>query len=140
MRIAFYRGLSAGKLGDWLTCLLTLSRYSYCEIIFDDGISGTCNCKHGVKFIDKEYDPLKWEIFEVRCSASEERLARAFFNLWEGSPYDKLGFVLGLLHLPVKRCSKFYASKICGSVIGCTKSKTVGSLYRAARKANLMVP
>lgn len=125
--------MKTGRVWDSLYCLFTCSKYSRCEIVFSDGIVGTVDCKRGVRFAFMDFPDPNWDVFEIECGANEEMSARAFFNLWEGSPFDKFGFALGLLHLGEPRKGKFFPSKLCAGVLGSNAYRSPGALFADLR-------
>jgi hypothetical protein len=129
MRIAFYKA-SRGNWIDRGVALTTLSIYSHCEIIFSDGIAASASLRDkGVRFKQINFGD-KWDVYELKVPETQERLARAFFNLHEGARYDLLGAVGAGFRLDLGHDAKFYCSEICAIVLGENPHASPGSLFR----------
>ncbi len=129
MKIAFYRGMKAGRIWDSIYCLLTCSKYSRCEIVFSDEVIGKVDYKRGIGFAFQDFPSPNWDVYELECGTYEEMSARAFFNLWEGSKFDKVGFALALMHVGQPRKGQFFPAKLCASVLGSNAYRSPGALF-----------
>lgn len=137
MKIAFYKG-AYGTTADKVICWTTLSSYSHCEIVFDDGVCASASYRDkGVRF---KYIPLdhKWDVFELSIPACQEELARAFFNLHEGAPYDLLGALLSYPKLWPGSDRMFFCSEICGIVLGGLDGRSPKHLFNELRNKGML--
>jgi hypothetical protein len=94
MRIAFYKGTRPGFAGNYnrIVRCWTSSPYSHCELIFSDGWAASSSYTDGgVRFKRIEFDPARWDIFEL--PAHMEAAARAWFVQHQGEEYDLIGNV-----------------------------------------------
>ena len=90
MRIAFYRGP-----GDWITRIirvLTRGPYSHVELVFSDGrrFSASGRKPAGVRFSSEPHSE-GWDFINLPVTAEQERAARTFAAVLEGSPFKWRG-------------------------------------------------
>lgn len=136
MKIAFYKG-AYGTAADKVICWSTLSSYSHCEILFSDGMCASASYRDkGVRFKAIPMDH-KWDVFDLHVPDCQEELARAFFNLHEGAPYDILGAVFSS-KLWQGNDRAFYCSEICGVVLGDFDGRSPKRLLQALQKRGVV--
>lgn len=122
MKIAFYKGLSLPlNLVDLATCLVTLSRYSHCELVFSDGLSAAASIRDlKVRFKHIEYTSSRWDTFELKDSNLEELSARSIYNLYEGCRYS-----LSL----TSRADEFSNAELCSIALGLPTCASTQQVY-----------
>ena len=129
MQIAFYKA-SRGNWVDKGLAITTLSIYSHCEIVFSDGVAASASLRDGgVRFKRISFGD-KWNVYDLHLPASQEQVARAFFNMHEDAKYDLIGALGAGLRLDIGDATKFYCSEICALVVGEDPSRSPGSLHR----------
>lgn len=115
MHLALYKGPATGlrnKVGRWLVCALTLSRYSHVELVLH-GVSYTSSFIDGgvrSKVIDLASG--HWDLISIE---GDEQLAYDRFFADRGKPYDWLGMlrVSPLLRwLPRRGSSRFCSEEV----------------------------
>lgn len=137
LKIAFYIA-EHGNITDKIISILTLSKYSHCEIIFDDGEWASSSPRDGgVRFKVIEPDPTHWDIFtlsnwnsDVQQQSYYEKFARHWFILNLGKAYDWLGAIGSALNIDLSSKNKKFCSQVCAAVIGLEHTNiTPGNLY-----------
>jgi hypothetical protein len=95
MHLAMYRGPATGwknRLGHWIVCFLTFSRYSHCELVID-GVCYSSSFRDGgvrAAVIATLETSGHWDLYEV---VGDEKLALQRFARDEGKPYDWPGML-----------------------------------------------
>jgi hypothetical protein len=80
MKIASYKGTRSGIKGVFnvLVRFWRATQYSHSELVFSDGMSGSCSKTDGGLRLKKiEYDLAKWDVIEIE---GNEQAAREFFE------------------------------------------------------------
>lgn len=101
MKLAFLKAPLPGPhyaLAHKIGTTLDRFRYSHSQVLFSDGLSGSCWSKTGVAIRDMPYDKHIWDFFDL--PKANEEATRAFYEKERGTPYDNLGmlrFGLGIL-------------------------------------------
>lgn len=90
MRLAFFRGS-----GDWITKairLLTRGPYSHVELVFSDGarFSASGRVPAGVWFTHEPHGS-DWDFLCIPATPDQERIARTFAAVLEGSAFQWRG-------------------------------------------------
>lgn len=119
MKIAFYKSTKSGLAGLYNrgVRIITKGHYSHCEIIFSDGMSASASfADGGVRFKAIDYDPAKWDIFQL--PEHLEVGARKWFSEHEGEKYDVLGNVHFLMPIFGDEKEKWCCSEACGAALG----------------------
>jgi hypothetical protein len=136
MKIAFYKGTRPGLAAIYSIGVRkwTQSKYSHCELIFNDGVAASSSFSDGgVRFKEIEFDPEHWDIFDLPDAL--EANARKWFKDHEGDKYDVLGnvrFVIGFVRSHER---KWFCSEAMGAALGIQDPwrYSPGDLYIALR-------
>ena len=128
MKLAFYK--ASGNLIDKAIRLVTLGKYSHCELIFSDGQwfsadawENKCRFKDGSKF-----NLQNWDFIDFNC---DEQLAKLFCKNIEGAKYDFRAILLWLIPMSIDNSKKWYCSEVCNSAIAFPHEKiSPSSLYK----------
>lgn len=117
IQIAFYKGFK----GDWLDkciSIFTLSKYSHCELILNDGYSYSASYRdNGVRAKIIDYNPEHWDIFDIEVS--KQMPISVFYTYTEKCPYDYISLFVNFF-LPFFRIddsSQFYCSEWCSAAL-----------------------
>lgn len=119
MKVAFYTGTRPGIAAIYSIGVRkwTQSKYSHCELIFDDGMAASSSfADGGVRFKKIDFEPEKWEIFDLPDHLEAD--AKKWFEEHEGQKYDILGnvrFVVGFVRSDDK---KWFCSEAIGAALG----------------------
>lgn len=120
-----YRGPATGlknKLGHWLVCILTLSRYSHCELVID----GTCYSSSfrdgGVRSKLIDFTNGKWDVFPI---AGDEEAAWRWFQEHKGQRYDWQGIVRFVLPFVRQRPDEFFCSEAVAAALGLPRASRI---------------
>jgi len=119
IKIAFYKGTKDGIAGVYNRGVRWIEDgiYSHCEIIFSNGLSASSSFMDGgVRFKDIQYDPEKWDIFEI--SWADEKYAYDYFVNRIGRPYNLKGNVHFLIGFVRGDSYGLFCSEACGGAIG----------------------
>lgn len=141
LKIAFYIA-EHGDIIDKIISLVTLSKYSHCELIFDNGEWASSSPRDGgirIKVI--EADPTHWDIFELNLWYTPEKqefyekLVRHWFVLNDYKTYDWIGAIGSLFHIDLTSNDKEFCSQACACMIGLEDTIiTPGNLYNTLLK------
>ena len=143
MKIAFYRGFR-GNWMDWLISILSLNKYSHCELIYDGwSYTSTMRDGNGVRKKKINFDPKKWDIFELPEN-EKEHLIIDFFEYSKNCKYDLWGILLRIgFGLPKRNFDKFYCSEWCCIILNRIYDTQIhpqvspGDLYINLKRKNL---
>lgn len=128
MKIAFYKA----KYGNWLDKLisvLTLSKYSHCEIILDSNIFVSASPRDGgVRFKNITADN-HWDCFDIYDVNTISNEAQEWFESVLGQKYDWLGAAGSLFGLNFTSKNKKFCSYCCATVLDLDPITTPGELY-----------
>ena len=95
MKAAFYKGTRPGWQGLYSILVRFVDgrgKYSHCELVFSDGMSGSASyIDGGVRLKRIDYDDTHWDFIDL--SPSMEPYARDWFEANKGAPYDLMGNV-----------------------------------------------
>lgn len=128
MKIAFYIG-KYGTFYDKLISLVTFSKYSHCEIVFDSGVSASSSIRDGgVRFTKINFD-YKWEIYDLHTDEFESEVI-AWFKEHDGDKYDLLGAIGSLFHINLSSKDKKYCSEACATVLDLNSTITPAGLFK----------
>lgn len=104
MKAAFYKGTRPGWQGLYSILVRFVDgrgKYSHCELVFSDGMSGSASyIDGGVRLKRIDYDSDHWDVMDLPADSSAEQYARSWFEFNDGAPYDLAGnlrFVLPFL-------------------------------------------
>lgn len=122
IQIAFYKGPATDwlhKLTHWGICLVTLSKYSHCELV----IHGTCVSSSardgGVRAKQIELTSGKWTVLEIADPTGDfERQAWDWFATHAGQRYDWVGIARFLLPFLPHRRDQWFCSEACAAALG----------------------
>lgn len=112
MRIAFYKGLKSKKIIDILICIFTLSKYSHCEILFDDNVAVSASFRDNcVRFKQIKMDD-KWDIYDLHIITTEQQVMQWFLN-HINEKYDLFGAIGCAFKLNLTNKNKKFCSYSC---------------------------
>lgn len=123
LRIAFYKGTKKGIDGIYNRGVRWIEdgAYSHCELVFSNGLSASSSFMDGgVRFKEIEYDPDKWDIFDLAWA--DEKYAYQYFVTNMGRPYNVLGnvhFVFGFIR---GNSNGLFCSEACAGALGLENS------------------
>lgn len=132
MHIAFYKGPAKGltnKLGRFLVCVGTLSKYSHCELV----INGTCYSASardkGVRWKYIDLTSGHWDLVKVY---GDENKALAWFAEHQGQSYDWTGVIRFLIPFLRQRPGKWFCSEAVAEALDMPESAriTPGKLHK----------
>ncbi len=112
--VALYKGE-----GNWVNNIVrkwTKSIYSHAELVLDDkqtwiGISPFIKAKLVQRKVHN-YDPDKWDFYEIPVNQEQHNLILDFFNLTKEARYDWFGMLLSqCLPFRIKEKNKWYCSE-----------------------------
>lgn len=118
-KVAFYKGTRSGLAGLYNKFVRSWDRgrYSHCELIFSDGMSASASfMDKGVRFKDIQYDPAKWDIFELK--SFDEIEARGWFEEHKGFAYDLSGNIKFATGYIPDDPNKFFCSEAISAALG----------------------
>jgi hypothetical protein len=137
MKIAFYKAKNGTKL-DVVVATVSLSEYSHCEIVFDDGMCASSSIRDGgIRFKRIKLDTGHWDIFELNTDISEKSI-RYWFSIYEDNTYDWLGAAMSSIGINCSSEDKKYCSYACAFVLGLDPTITPGGLYRKLKKLGMI--
>lgn len=122
MKIAFYKA-EYGEWKDKLIAFVTRSKYSHCEIVFEDGMFGSASPRDSgvrMKMIEQNKH---WDFFELcntdqtPISSSQEKIIRLWFVANEDDKYDWIGAIASFFRLDFSKYDKKFCSYVCGLVL-----------------------
>lgn len=133
MKIALYKKPSKGfikKLVHYGICIVTLSRYSHCELIINEKCYSSSGRDNGVreKIITDIATSGHWDIFEIN-NANEE-YALQVFNNFVGQKYDYLGVARYLFPFLPNIKNRWYCSELNAAMLNIPKEKTPQDLFK----------
>ena len=136
MKIAFYRAWNGTWL-DKLISILTLSKYSHCEIIFSDGECASSSVRDGgIRFKYITMDE-KWDVFPLNMFLNEELMFKWFWMNIDDT-YDYLGALGALFGFDWSSDDKKYCSYACASVLNIRPIQTPGGLFKLLKSKNFI--
>lgn len=120
MKVAFYKG----KHKEFFAALYsygvrkwTKSKYSHCELIFNDEIAASSSFKDGgVRYIKMEFPDADWDFVEL--PDCYETAARQWFDEHAGEKYDVIGNIHFLLSPIGNAKRKWFCSEAVGASLG----------------------
>lgn len=119
MKVAFYKGTRPGLEGLYSRLVRWIDRgpYSHCELVFSDGVSASASyIDGGVRFKNIIYNPEHWDFIEL--PNANEAMARAWFHLHRGEPYDLLGNVRFVFGFTKDSENKWFCSEAVMAALG----------------------
>lgn len=120
MHLAFYK--ATGTLFDKLIRLVTRSRYSHVEAVFDYRSNGNGSCwsssarDGGIRHKAMWLDPEKWDLVDIGTSG--EGAALLWFSLHEGQGYDWLGVMRYVLPFVPQSERKWFCNEAVDAALG----------------------
>jgi hypothetical protein len=131
MHIAFYKKPSTGflkKLVHYSICIITLSRYSHCELVINDICYSSSGRDGGVrkKHIPDLYTSDHWDIFNIDYS---EDLALKVYTTNKSAKYDYLGVARYVFPFISNIKNRWYCSEIVAVMLGLSKEQTPQDLF-----------
>jgi len=126
MKIAFYKKLGAIEdfLIRWHTrekkwWIFSLAKYSHCELVFSNGeFFSSSGRDGGVRFKKIKSDEKKWDFFEIKISAENEKKVREFCEAQIGKKYDWRAIIFSqLFELNRENSKKWFCSEICAAAL-----------------------
>jgi len=135
MKIAFYLG-KYGTLYDKIIMLVTLSKYSHCEIVFSDGVSASSSPRDGgVRFKKINFNE-RWSMYEIKNVDVNPDQVRQYFNENLGDKYNWIGAVLSAFNISYRRKHIKFCSEACSQALKIRGTHTPASLYKSLLKSN----
>lgn len=128
MQVAFYKGTRPGLPGIYnrVVRLLDGSIYSHAELIFSDGMSASSSyMDKGVRFKKIDYDPAKWDIFDLPESFVEFS-ARQWFETHVGQAYDLSGNIRVVISWWPHSKTKWHCTEAIAASLGLKEADTYG--------------
>lgn len=118
MKVVFYKGPPAGwirKVSHFLTCRVTKSIYSHCELVIGGRCYTSSAMDGGIR--DKEIDLAsgRWDFFEVE---GDENAARAWFESRKGQKYDYAGVARFVFPFIPQRRDQWFCSESVAAALG----------------------
>lgn len=128
MKVAFYKGTRNGLAGIYnrVVRLLDGSIYSHAELVFSDGMSASSSyMDKGVRFKKIDYDPAKWDIFDLPESFVEFSAVQWFEN-HVGQQYDLAGNIRVVVSWWPHSKTKWHCTEAIAAAIGLSEADTYG--------------
>lgn len=132
MKIAFYKARH-GNLYDKIISIITLSKYSHCEIVFPNGECWSSSSRDGgvrCKFINLDNH---WDVFNINKSFDQSTIKNWFLDNNQDS-YDWFGAFGSTIRLNSSSENKKFCSYVCAIVLGLNPIITPGSLFDKLKK------
>ena len=141
MKVAFFKGTG---IIDLLIRFYTFSKYSHCELLFNDGSwfgckpNGDTKTNYRSRIIND-----KWDFIELNITLEEEKKIKIWCDNEVGCSYDWKGIFLSqILPFGEQSRDKWFCSEICvealqviGKLLGITSWKiSPGKLYKLLTK------
>lgn len=118
MRLALYKGPADGwvrKIGHWVVCVFTRSKYSHVELVIDDICYTSSAREGGVRSKAIDLASGKWDVYDIR---GDQVSARAWFTAHMGEKYDWCGvFRFAFPFLP-RRNGDWFCSEAVAAALG----------------------
>lgn len=130
MKIAFYKAWN-GTWVDKLISLVTLSKYSHCEIVFSDGLCASSSARDGgVRFAQINLNSGNWDVFDLDMGMNydETRIRQWFINN-DGDTYDWPAAIQSVFGVGQVKNDKKFCSQACAIVLDFYPAITPGKLY-----------
>lgn len=127
MKIAFYKGTRPGIQGLYSRAVRFVDGgpYSHCELIFSDGVSASASYMDGgVRFKRIDYDPSRWDVFEI--NERFEYPARKWFTIHEGEGYDLMGNLRFLFGVVRESANRWFCSEADAAALGVKQPYRLG--------------
>ena len=141
MKIAFYKGTVKGYKGLFSLAIRWWEGgpYSHTEVIFSDGMSASSSfLDGGVRFKYIEYNPERWDIFEITDAVATEREVRQWYEAREERRYDYMGVLSFIVKFLTPDPMKHFCSETQAASIWKMKNpKTIGPNALARMKGFL---
>lgn len=132
MKIAFYLG-KYGNYKDKIVCAASLSIYSHCELVMEDGLCLSSSFRDGGvrgKYINLDNH---WHVYEFTESHNENSI-RYWFDIHRNQKYDYPGAIGSGLCLDLTSYDKKFCSYVCAIMLGIDPIITPGKLFRKLKK------
>lgn len=117
MKIAFFKGFKSQNPIDWLICIVTMSKYSHCEIVYGYESFSSSLFDGGVrrKVIDFEKHPNRWDMYDIKLNALKSDKFLKFYEHTKNKKYNLLGIIFVYLFglITYIRNDKYYCSDWC---------------------------
>lgn len=135
MKIAFYIAYH-GDIYDWLISLVTLSKYSHCEIVFSDGMCASSSVRDGgIRFKKIDLSDEKWEVFTLKGDYNEAAIRQWFVDN-DGDLYDLKAAIASAFGIDLLREDRKFCSQACGITLGYEPVLTPAGLYKKLIRDN----
>lgn len=115
MKIAFYKA-RYGKVIDFLIAVVTVSKYSHCELVFPDGTCASASPRDGgIRF---KIIPLgsRWDVFELTTHPTSAEI-REWFETHDGDTYDFFGAIGSAFGFDLTKPKRKFCSQSCASAL-----------------------
>ena len=132
LKIAFYKAHNGNYL-DKTISVLTISKYSHCEIVFSDGVCASSSSRDGGIRFKQITLGAHWDVYEV-IGDYDEAAIRYWFTLHSDDAYDWWGAVGSLFCVDWTSEDYKFCSYACASVLGLDPITTPGKLYHTLKK------
>lgn len=135
MKIAFYK-FKHGNWLDYLTAVVTFSKYSHCELVFSDGACGTSSAMDGgVRLKKIDLDSGHWDVFDLQKLDVPEESIKYWFSIHDGENYDYIGAFTSIFNSNYEfALNKWFCSEVCGIFVCSKNNLNPGSLFRYLKK------
>lgn len=118
MQLAMYKGPPPDllhRIGHWLVCIGTLSRYSHVELVIDGWCYSSSYQDGGVRRKRIDLTSGRWDVFEI---TGDQRAAYVWFMQRLGASYDWGGVVRFVLPFVRQRPGEYFCSEAVAAALG----------------------
>lgn len=128
VRVAFYK--AKGKWVDTVIRLITRSKYSHCELLFEDGRMFSSDAWNGGVRWNTNYNVDNWDILEFSVDTYRYKSLISWCVTKESLGYDYWGVVRFLIPFFPQDPTRWFCSELCAAglkFIGIVPLETKGS-------------
>ena len=133
MKIAFYKA-RYGQFFDKVIALFTFSKYSHCEIVFEDGMCASASVRDGGVRFKEIVMGVRWDVYDLMVGI-DEATVRQWFVDNDHQEYDLWGAIGSAFGLNLSNDDKKFCSESCATVLGLDNTViSPGALYELLTK------
>ena len=116
LRILFYK--ADGKLLDKLIRWWTNSKYSHCEILFENGLMFSADGwdSKGVRYTS-QFNPENWEVVTITLDDYKVKYLKMWCDDRVGKGYDWTGVLRFVVPILPQLDEKWFCSELCGAAL-----------------------